>query len=106
MTLTQQALNDTLRQTLTGGIIVFSQEVAQLPKSDQFDLLKKLRAFNDFTPDNDPYGEHDFGSFDHNHHTFFWKIDCYDTQRQNASPNPEDPSVTCRVLTLYFAHEH
>ena len=27
------------------------------------DLVKKIRCFNDFTKENDPYNEHDFGSF-------------------------------------------
>ena len=29
-------------------------------------------------PDNDPYAEHDFGSFEHDGQTIFWKIDLYD----------------------------
>ena len=31
--------------------------------------------FDAFTPDNDPYGEHDFGSIDLDGEKLFWKID-------------------------------
>lgn len=29
------------------------------------EILEKVRSFDNFTTANDPYGEHDFGSFDY-----------------------------------------
>ena len=63
-------------------------------------------AFDDFSEDNDPWGEHDFGSFDHNGNTIFWKIDCYDREMKHGSPNPADAAVTQRVLTVLLAEEY
>jgi hypothetical protein len=42
------------------------------------EVLQKVRAFKVFTPDNDPYGEHDFGAFDFNTKRIYWKFDYYD----------------------------
>ena len=68
--------------------------------------LSKLRAFNDFTPDNDPYGEGDFGSFDLAGEKFFWKIDYYERDLRGGSEDPADPNVTTRVLTIMLAWEY
>ena len=42
---------------------------------------------------NDPYGEHDFGSFRYAGETIFWKFDYYDVDLQMHSPDPSDPTV-------------
>lgn len=65
-----------------------------------------VRSFEDFTGDNDPYGEHDFGSFNLAGQHLFWKIDCYDEALEFGSPDPADPSVTQRVLTIMLASEY
>jgi Protein of unknown function (DUF3768) len=63
--------------------------------------------FADFTADNDPYGEHDFGSFEVAGETFFWKIDYYDRKSMEyGSEDPADPTMTTRVLTIMFAGEY
>jgi hypothetical protein len=48
--------------------------------SEVGDILQKVKYFNDFTPDNDPYGEHDFGAFIYKGVKIFWKIDNYNGQ--------------------------
>ena len=68
--------------------------------------MQAVRAFRDFTPDNDPYGEHDFGSIQLAGHTLFWKIDYYDLKLEFGSDDPADPSVTRRVLTIMLASEY
>jgi Protein of unknown function (DUF3768) len=60
-------------------------------------------AFSDFTPDNDPYGEHDFGSFEHAGRTIFWKIDLYEESEVKDSNG--EPLVN-RVLTIMLAAEY
>ena len=44
------------------------------------DILQKVKSFSDFNEDNDPWKEHDFGSFDFNGEKIFWKIDNYNGQ--------------------------
>jgi Protein of unknown function (DUF3768) len=65
-------LNDSLRRTLTGGQVVMTQGVASLPESDLTQLLERVRRFRGFTEDNDPYGEHDFGSLELAGQTYFF----------------------------------
>jgi len=69
-------------------------------------LIQKVRDFAEFTPDNDPHGEHDFGSFEHDGRRLFWKIDYYSPDMQGGSEDPSDPDETQRVLTIMFAEEY
>jgi len=68
--------------------------------------IRAVQAFAAFTPDNDPYGEHDFGAFDLAGQRLFWKIDYYDRDLRSGSENPADPGVTTRVLTIMLASEY
>ena len=65
-----------------------------------------VRAYASFTPANDPWGEHDFGSFELDDTTLNWKIDYYDEWLDAGSPDPADPGVTRRVLTVLLAEEY
>ena len=98
------ALNDHARRSFTGCRVVITQSVQEL--DNLADLLDQVRRFDAFTPDNDPYGEHDFGSFRHAAETIFWKFDYYDVDLQIHSPDPSDPTVTARVLTIMLADEY
>jgi hypothetical protein len=69
-------------------------------------LLFAVAGFDTFTVENDPYGEHDFGSVSVRGSTVFFKIDCYDRDLRYHSPDPADPAVTCRVMTLMLAQEY
>ena len=100
------ALNDATRQFNTGGTIFITAGIAALPVDDQAAILDRVRTFDAFTPDNDPYGEHDFGSFEYAGKTILWKIDAYDTSLECGSPNPADPAVTRRVLTVMLSEEY
>lgn len=55
--------------------------------------------------DNDPFGEHDFGSFEVAGHKVIFKIDYFDAHRAQHSPDPADPNVTERVMTIMLASE-
>ena len=100
-------LNDAFRSSLAGGRVVMTAGVAALWSSHaRIDALRAVQAFNAFTPDNDPYGEHDFGFFKAAGHEFFWKIDYYDPSLTRHSDDAADPSVTVRVLTIMLTEEY
>jgi hypothetical protein len=77
-----------------------------LPSGDQSAIREKVETFDAFTPDNDPYGERDFGAFEHNGQRVFWKIDYYDRTLTRGSEDASDPSETVRVLTIMLASEY
>ena len=80
--------------------------IAALPDDVRARVLKQVAAFDAFTPDNDPHGEHDFGSLEESGHKVFWKIDYYDPTITCGSEHPEDPAQTTRVLTIMLAEEY
>ena len=98
------ALNDRARQTFIGCRVVITQGIQAMP--DVPNILDQVRWYDRFTPDNDPHGEHDFGSFRCAGETIFWKFDYYDLDLQMHSPDPSDPAVTTRVLTIMLADEY
>lgn len=99
-------LNDAFRSSLAGGQVMLTSAVQKLSKFELEELLKRVRTFQSFGKDNDPNGEHDFGALDLFGQKFFWKIDYYDRGLVYGSPNPSDPSVTTRVLTIMRADEY
>jgi len=101
-----RALNDAVRWCPFNGDVYLTRGVAALHPNEQAAILDRVRTFDDFTEDNDPHGEHDFGSFERNGQTIFWKIDYYDLLLDNGSRDPSDPALTRRVLTVMFAEEY
>jgi hypothetical protein len=55
-------------------------------------ILLAVQQYDSFTPDNDPYEEHDFGKIDISDHVIFWKIDYYDVDLSMHSLDPSDPN--------------
>jgi Protein of unknown function (DUF3768) len=101
-----RALNDQLRQHLTGGTAVITPGVAALGAQTVERIVKTIAVFDDFCHANDPYEEHDFGSFEVDGHRIFFKIDYLDQAVTCHSPDPADPSVTKRVITIMLAEEY
>ncbi len=101
-----RAPNDDFRSTGIGGNVLFTRGIAALPEEDQSDIMEKVRAFDAFSEDNDPYREHDFGAFTRNGHKVFWKIDYYDPSMTYGSEDPTDNQKTVRVLTIMLAEEY
>ena len=99
-------LNDAFRKSFSGGKVMMTAGVDALPDMVKCAALHEVATFTGFNEDNDPYGEHDFGSFELCGRKFFWKIDCYDKQLQYGSDDPADPETTTRVLTLMLAEEY
>jgi hypothetical protein len=99
-------LNDAFRSTFRGGKVMMTSGVDELPDCVKAEALVQVAKFSEFTADNDPHGEHDFGSFKFVGREFFWKIEYYDKELQSASDDPSDPEKTARVLTLMLASEY
>ena len=101
-----RALNDELRQNFTTGTAIMTAGVAALGAETVARIVKTIDVYDDFCHANDPYEEHDFGSFEVDGHTVFFKIDYFDKSRSYHSPDPSDPSVTERVITIMLAEEY
>jgi hypothetical protein len=99
-------LNDGLRRTFARGKVVMTEGVATLPEGMLTQVLERVRHFDEFTTDNDPRGEHDFGSFEIAGVGYFFKIDYYATDMEGGSEDPADPDKTIRVLTIMRADEY
>jgi Protein of unknown function (DUF3768) len=108
-----RALNDAFRteplsvlSAVLGRTFVFTKGVGA--RGDDFltRALKTVQEYSTFTEDNDPHGEHDFGSFELDGIKLFWKIDCYDQNLEYGSPDHADAAVTRRVLTILLAEEY
>ena len=85
---------------MTPGIAALGQEAVQR-------LIQTIAVFDNFCIANDPHGEHDFGAFDFDGTTpVIFKIDHYDRSLSVHSPDPSDPGVTTRVITLMLAEEY
>ncbi len=112
-------LNDRLRarvgvpvfeglQTAQLGTVMMTRGVMSLEPEAIIDAWMKVRSFDAFTTDNDPYGEHDFGAVTlDTGERLFWKIDYYaDTNCDAGSKDPADPAKSFRVLTIMLAEEY
>ena len=101
-----RALNDAFRTTMAGGRVMMTAGVDALPSDVKAMVIRRVATFTEFSADNDPHKEHDFGSFDLGGRKFFFKLDYYDLAMEFGSEDPADPSKTTRVLTIMLASEY
>ena len=99
-------LNDELRRNIGHGGAIMTPGIAALGQEAVQRLVKTIATFDDFCTANDPHGEHDFGSFEFDGTPVMFKIDYYDRDLKFHSPDPADPAVTERVITLMLAQEY
>ncbi len=99
--------NDALRtgKQLNGQIMITSG-VQALGSEFVTKARKAVSAFTDFNADNDPHGEHDFGTVTVQGKKLFFKTDAYDLTMSVHSPDPADPQVTKRVMIIMLASEY
>jgi hypothetical protein len=98
-------LNDAFRRSFIGGVVLISAGIEDLPPDRRRALLQAVRAFETFNADNDPRDEHDFGAIELDEISAFWKVDYYDRSLTKGSPDPGEPAVTTRILTVMLASE-
>lgn len=105
-------LNDRFRKgdvNIPGQMVMTSgvQELASIdPEIRLGQIIQAVRSFDDFSEDNDPHHEHDFGAFEIFEEKLFWKIDYYASDLMHGSENPADITKTTRVLTIMLASEY
>ena len=108
-------LNDELRKKLITGELfkADSKDKAIITRGasvfangmNRMQFLNNVALYRNFTEDNNPYGERDFGNFMYQKEKIFWKIDYKDNSMMYHSPDASDPSQTIRVLTIMKASE-
>jgi hypothetical protein len=98
-----RTLNDELRQNLTVGTAFITAGVAALGIDAVARIVKTIAVYDDFCHANDPYEEHDFGSFEVDGQTIFFKIDLYEEPGVKSANG--EPVVT-RALTIMLAEEY
>lgn len=98
--------NDNFRKHLSQGTLVLTQGIRSNTPDDIKEIITKVRTFDTFDENNDPYGERDFGAFDYKGKRIFWKIDYYDREFLYLSPDVSNPRLTNKVLTVMYAEEY
>src|SRR6202521_5118973 len=99
-------LNDAFRRTFTGGRVVMTAAVNELPLDVKARVIRAVQSFSKFDADNDPHHEHDFGSFEIDGKKFFFKIDYYSRDMEGRWEDPSNPDKTTRVLAIMFASDY
>ena len=101
-------LNDELRRNLSRNseLAFMTPGIAALGAETVKRIVRTVAVYDDFCHANDPHEEHDFGSFEAEGHTIFFKLDYYDLSLTYHSPDPADPAVTRRVITIMLAEEY
>ena len=103
---TLTSTNDQVRQTLMRDRLYVTSGVHQLGDAMMARIFAAIETYEDFTPANDPHGEHDFGVIEIDQERIFWKLDYFDNAREYHSPDVLNRSVTKRVLTVMLADEY
>ena len=98
--------NDNFRKHLSQGTLVLTQGIRSNTKEDLGAIITRVRTFDSFDENNDPYNEHDFGAFDYKGKRIFWKIDNYDQEFLYLSPDVSNPRLTNKVMTIMYAEEY
>ena len=95
-----------MRRDFIGGLVLTTLGVRSLSHDTRAKVLAAVREFDDFCPENDPYGERDFGNVTISGTKYFFKIDYYDQEYLGHSSDKANPEITRRVLTIMEASEY
>ena len=68
--------------------------------------LARIVSEYSFDGRDDPYGERDFGAFEHCGQRFFFKIDYYAPDLLHGSEDPSNTELTQRVCTVMLASDY
>lgn len=107
-----RSLNDRLRKVMptTKDTILFVGDLSAEDVVIQTQVYSAVRAFDAFTEDNDPHGEHDCASLtveiNGEPRACMFKIDYYDQAMQFHSPDASDQELTRRVMSILYAVDY
>jgi hypothetical protein len=102
-----RALNDKFRREgSTEQSLVVTSGIIALGPEFMVAAILAIQAYNAFSDDNDPWGEHDFGKVAVAGQSVFWKIDYFNLDLTAGSENPGNELVTRRVLTVMLPEEY
>lgn len=101
-----RTFNDNLRSRHVGGKVMLTTGISDLGEEKGAQILSAVANFDEFTADNDPYGEHDCAVMEIDGIRIIWKVDYYDKSFTYGSSDPSDPSMTERVMTIMLAQEY
>jgi hypothetical protein len=95
-------LNDAFRRTFVGGAVIITQGVEAMPLDQRRSLLEKVRSFDALSEDNDPR----LRLYRRSRRQLLLQVDYCDRKTEFGSPDPADPAVTTRVMTIMLAEEY
>ena len=98
--------NDHQRCLHRGGMVVISGGIAAMRRELWAEAISAVAKFEAFTPDNDPYGEHDCAVVAAGALSVIFKIDYFDPTLLHHSDDPTDPNLTRRVMTIMRTEEY
>jgi hypothetical protein len=102
-TLKIRALNDHLRRTGKGGIVLVTDGISSSDPDFANAVLVAVTLFDRFGETNDPWGEHDCAGLDVNGRRVMWKIDLYEEPNVNR---PTEVLIVNRVLTIMLTEQY
>jgi hypothetical protein len=101
-----RALNDSLRRCGRGGRIMITAGLDVRGPQKIARVLAAVAAFDNFSEHNDPHGEHDCAILAVDGIQVLFKTDYFDRDLTFRSPDPSDPAVTERVMTMMLAEDY
>ena len=100
-------LNDRFRKgDVSLGTYRMTPMVQALTPEQRDRVIAQIQGFEEFTEEDDPYGEHDFGGVEVDGEKYFWKIDYYSPDMEYLSEDPSGPNETRRVMTVMHCTEY
>ena len=100
-------LNDALRRGPgTHSTVVVTAGLRQFDETFLARVSHAVAGFDQFSEENDPRGERDFGALTIDRVELFWKIDYFDLDLNAHSLDKANADITHRVLTIMLASEY
>jgi hypothetical protein len=101
-----QTIDDHLRKNPTADVAIMTPGIAALGREATDRIIKTITTFDDFCCANDPYEDHDAGSFEAEGRTISFKIDHFERPPVSPSLEPTQQTDRVRIITVMLAEEN